>query len=79
MFSMQALPTACRVHQLFAALDLNGDGVIGRHEMLAAFRANRQLADFMRMPAKIQASLQAATHRIVWACTLQTLGVAGVC
>jgi hypothetical protein len=36
-----------------AGLDLDGDGAITRRDMLLGFRRDRQLADFLGMPAHI--------------------------
>ncbi|WIA19886.1 hypothetical protein OEZ85_005786 [Tetradesmus obliquus] len=44
-----------RLRKLLTALDVNGDGVVSRRDMLLAFRRDRQLADHLKMPPRIKA------------------------
>lgn len=43
-----------RLRKLLTALDVNGDGVVSRRDMLLAFRRDRQLADHLKMPPRIK-------------------------
>jgi hypothetical protein len=43
-----------RLRKLLAALDVGGDGVASRRDMLMAFRRDRQLADHLKMPPRIK-------------------------
>lgn len=49
-----AEPAVARAAKLLAALDSDADGRVSRRDMLLAFRRDRQLADHLRMPARIR-------------------------
>jgi hypothetical protein len=52
-----------RLRKLLAALDVGGDGVVSRRDMLLAFRRDRQLADHLKMPPRIKVSAMAMNSR----------------
>ena len=40
-----------KLRRVFKALDLNGDGKVNKREFIRALRSNKEVQDFMQMPA----------------------------
>lgn len=49
-------PVVPRLKKLLTGLDVDGDGVASRKDVLLAFRRDRQLADHLRMTPKVKVS-----------------------
>lgn len=47
-------PVLPRLRKLLAGLDVDGDGVASRKDLLLAFRRDRQLADHLRMQPRVK-------------------------
>lgn len=58
-------PEASRWAAMLQKLDVDGDGAVSRRDMLRAFRRDRQLADYLKMPPRIKVSLRG---RGFWVC-----------
>eukprot|EP00798_Chlamydomonas_sp_ICE-L_P019466 gene19466-26127_t len=47
-------PRASQAADMFKSMDINRDGKVTRKEMLLAFRRNRQIADFLKLPHRVR-------------------------